>query len=384
MEEEAVVALNPTSIPGILTARAATHGADIVLRKKDYGIWKATTWSELDRHVRAVGAGLRAIGFRPGDVACVIAETRPEWAFIDLGILGAGGVSGGIHPEQEPEALGQTLIESDCRVLFVENEEQLDKALLVRGRCAALQRIVIIDMKGLRGFADPMCESLQSFVARGPEIAGWDAGIAAIEMEQPAVLLVPRSGASRTLTHGDALHLIARARPLLGLHAGDERLALLPMCHVMERILGLYLSLDMRVTINYLENPDTAVENLQEVQPTVLATDARIWELLHARIERAAATATSLQRFLYRWAIVTGTRGKIVAMLARFFVLRAVRRELGLNRLRVAYLGGTRLAPEIERWALSLGIAIRRLNGETRDVELDARYHALMQAAYGT
>jgi long-chain acyl-CoA synthetase len=384
MEEEAVVALNPASIPAILIARAATYGADIALRKKDYGIWKATTWSELDRHVREVGAGLRAIGFRSGDVACVIAETRPEWAFIDLGILGAGGVSGGIHPEQEPEALGQTLIESDCRVLFVENEEQLDKALLVRGRCAALQRIVIIDMKGLRGFADPMCESLQSFVARGPETAGWDAGIAAIEMEQPAVLLVPRSGASRTLTHGDALHLIARARPLLGLRAGDERLALLPMCHVMERVLGLYLSLDMRVTINYLENPDTAVGNLQEVQPTVLATDARIWELLHARVERAAATATSLQRFLYRWAIVAGTRGGTVATLARFFVLHAVRRELGLSRLRVAYLGGTRLAPEIEHWALSLGISIRRLDGQTRDVDLDARYHALMQEAYGT
>ena len=86
---------------------------------------------------------------------------------IDLGILGAGGVSGGIHPEQEAEPLGQALRDSRCRVLFVENDEQLDKALLVRDRCPALQRIVIIDMKGLRDFADPMCESLQAFVARG-------------------------------------------------------------------------------------------------------------------------------------------------------------------------------------------------------------------------
>jgi long-chain acyl-CoA synthetase len=116
--------------------------------------------------VREVSTGLKAIGFRPGDVACVIAETRPEWVHIDLGILGAGGVSGGIHPEQEAESLGQALRDSRCRVLFVENDEQLDKALLVRDRCPALQRIVIIDMKGLRDFADPMCESLQSFVAR--------------------------------------------------------------------------------------------------------------------------------------------------------------------------------------------------------------------------
>jgi long-chain acyl-CoA synthetase len=382
MEEEAVVALNPTNIPAIVAANAATHGSDIVLRKKDYGIWRATTWSQLDRHIREVGAGLRAIGFSA--VACVLAETRPEWVFVDLGILGVGGVSGGIHPEIEPEALGRALLDSGCRVLFVENEEQLDKVLVVRGRCPALQRIVIIDMKGLRDFTDPMCESLQAFVARGADIGGWDAGIAAIGADQPAVLMVPKSGASRTLTHGDALHLIAKARPLLGLRAGDERLALLPMCHIIERVLGLYLSLDMRVIINYLEDPDTAIENLQEVQPTVLATDPNIWELLHTRIIRAAAAATPLQRLLYHWAIGAGTRGGAAAMLARLFVLRAVRRELGLSRLRVAYLGGTRLAPEIERWTLALGIAIRRLNGETREVVLDARYHALMQAAYGT
>ena len=101
------------------------------------------------------------------------------------------------------------------------------------------------------------------------------------------MLLLPRSGASRTLTHGDVLHLIANARSLLSLRVGDERLALLPMCHVMERVLGLYLSLDARVISNYLENPDTAIENLQEMQPTMLATDPRIWQLLHGRDSNA-------------------------------------------------------------------------------------------------
>ena len=147
-----------------------------MLRKKDHGIWKAATWAQLGARVREVGAGLKAIGFRPGDVACVLAETRPEWVHIDLGILGAGGVSGGIHPEQEAEPLGQALRDAGCRVLFVENEEQLDKALLVRERCPDLRRIVIIDMKGLRDFADPMCESLQSFVGRTVNDGDWDAG----------------------------------------------------------------------------------------------------------------------------------------------------------------------------------------------------------------
>ncbi len=192
MEEETAVAL---TIPALVADRIAAHADDIVLRKKDHGIWKATTWTQLGARVRDVGTGLKAIGFRPGDVACVLAETRPEWVHIDLGILGAGGVSGGIHPEQEAEPLGQALRDAGCRVLFVENDEQLDKALLVRDRCPDLRRIIIIDMKGLRDFADPMCESLESFVGRTVNDGDWDAGIAAITDDQPAVLLLPRTGA---------------------------------------------------------------------------------------------------------------------------------------------------------------------------------------------
>jgi long-chain acyl-CoA synthetase len=379
MEEEAAVAL---TIPALLAERVAAHGGDIVLRKKDHGIWKATTWTQLGARAREVARGLKAIGFRPGDVACVIAETRPEWVYIDLGILGAGGVSGGMHPEQEAQPLGQALRDSRCRVLFVENEEQLDKALLVREQCPALQRIVVIDMKGLRDFADPMCESLQAFIAREAK-DDWD--VAAITADQPAVLLLPRNGTSRTLSHGDALHLVGNARALLPLRVGDERLALLPMCHLMERVLGLYLSLDARVVSNYLENPDTAIENLQEVQPTVLATDPHIWQLLHVRIGNAAAGATRLQRLLYRWAIAVGARGGPAAVLARLSVLHAVRRELGLRRLRCAYIGGTALPADIGRWTTALGITIRSIDGQARQgAALDARYQALMQEAYGT
>jgi long-chain acyl-CoA synthetase len=385
VEEEAAVALTPASIPAILAARVAAHGSEIVLRKKDHGIWKATTWQQLGARVREVGLGLKAIGFRPGDVGCVVAETRPEWVHIDLAILGAGGVSGGIHPEQEAESFGHALRDSRCRVLFVENDEQLDKALLVRDRCPALQRIVIIDMKGLRDFADPMCESLDAFVARSGSEDDWDAGVAAIAAGQPAILLLPRTGASRTLTHGDALHLIANTRSLLRLRPGDERLALLPMCHVMERVLGLYLSLDARVISNYLENPDTVIENLQEVQPTVLATDPRIWQLLHTRISNAAAGATPVQRMLYRGAVAAGARGGPAALLARMCVLHAVKRELGLSRLRLAYIGGVPLAPEIARWAAALGITIQSVDGQAAPGPvLDARYQALMREAYGT
>ena len=97
-------------------------------------------------------------------------------------------------------------------------------------------------------------------------------------------------------------HACSLLRPV----AGDERLVLLPMCHAMERVLGLYLSLEVRAVSNYLESPDTVIENLQEVQPTLLGADQAIWQLLYARATAAADGATPLQRSLYRWAIGVG------------------------------------------------------------------------------
>jgi long-chain acyl-CoA synthetase len=397
LEEEAAVALNPgasaDTIPALAVARITAHSGEIILRKKNRGIWNSVTWAELGARMREVGMGLKAMGFRPSEVACVLAETRPEFVYVDLGILAAGGISGGIHPEEEAETLGEMLRQSDCHVLFVENDEQLDKVLLVRDRCPALQRIVIFDMKGLRDFDDPMCESFQLFVARGMDHDSahpddWHAGIAAVTTEQPALLLLPHGGAAgkgRVLTHGDALHLIANARTLLAPQVGDERLALLPMCHVIERVFGLYLALDVRAISNYLENPDTVLENLQEVQPTMLGTDPLVWQRLHARATNAAAGATHVQRALYRVAIAAGQRGGSLAALARLCVLRAVRQELGLNRLRHAYIAADPLPPDIERWITALGITIQQIDGQaTKGTALDARYRALMEEAYGT
>ena len=383
---------NAVTIPAILADRATTHAGNVILRKKDHGIWKAVTWADLAAGARSVGMALKAIGFRPGEVACTLAETRPEFVTVDLGILGAGGVSGGIHPEEEAEPLCQVLGDSGCSVLFVENEEQLDKALTVRERCPALRRIVIFDMKGLRDFTDPMCESFETFRSRGAEHdrshgGDWESGIAAIAAEHKAVLLVPLGAVaeSRILSHGDVLRLIAGARSLLPDWTGNERLALLPMCTMMERVFGLYLALDTCIISNYLENPDTVMENLQEVKPTVLVADPLIWERLHARVSQAAAGATRVQRLLYGWAINAGRRGGAQAILARWLVLRTVRRELGLERLRLATIGAAPLPSEVERWAAALGITIQQIDGQaTRGIALDARNRALMQEACST
>jgi long-chain acyl-CoA synthetase len=387
------VALNSeASIPALLLSRVASHGGEVVLRKKDRGIWEPVTWTELGARVRQVSTGLQAVGFASGDAACVLADTRPEWVAIDLGILSAGGISVGVSPGETAEHLGHVLRESKASLLFVENEEQLDKALLVRDACPALGRIVILDMKGLRDFTDSTSESWSDFLARGAAHDrthgdAWQTGVAAITADQAALLLFPHGTAGQAclLTHGDVWQLVADTAAMLGPRAGDERLAILPMSHVLERVLGLYFALHSRIVSNYLESPATLAENLQELQPTVLGADRQTWERLHARASQAAASATRLQQAAYRWAIGAGQGGGLSAVAARWLVLRAVRRALGLGRLRLAYVGAAPVPPEVRGWAASLGIDIRQIDGrEAQRDASEASYRALKEEAYST
>ncbi len=149
-----------TSIPALLSQRAASDGGATILRIKDRGIWRTVTWAQLDAKVREIGLALLLADFARGDVVAILSETRPEAVYADLAVLGCGAASVAIDPDEEPDRVRHLLSSSGARLAFVENEEQLDKVLTVRDRCPALSRIVVFDMKGLRDFVDAGCVSL--------------------------------------------------------------------------------------------------------------------------------------------------------------------------------------------------------------------------------
>ncbi len=378
-----------TSIPAMVWERVVAYAERPIMREKQRGIWQTVTWSDLGRRMRAIGQALRADGFAPGDRACVLSETRPEWVYADLGIQGAGGVAVGIYASTGPELLDEIVRDCGARVLFVENEEQLDKALRVRDSCPTLERIVVFDMKGLRELTDPMCESLEAFLVRGEghdsrHSREWEAGIEAIRPEQLSVLIFTAgtTGGPKgvMLSHANILAQVSNAASLLGQTEADQRLVFMPMGHVMERVLGLYLSLYTRVVGNYVESLDTVAANLQEVRPTVLLATPHIWERFHTRISLGMADATFLQRTLIRWAMAAGRRRMerrsawtaFEAGALSWLVLRNARRELGLDRLRIALIGGAPVSAELIRWFAAFGIELTEIYGQTESAGLAA------------
>src|SRR5258705_13158553 len=166
MARPAVLAVADTIAKSFLKA-VETHGDRPAIREKKFGIWQPTSWRQWLQISRDIAYALHAIGFRPGDVASIIANAVPEWVYADIGILCAGGVSSGIYPTDSASQVEYLINDSATKVIFAEDEEQLDKILSCRARCPTLRKIVVFDMEGLAGFIDPMVLSLAEFMALG-------------------------------------------------------------------------------------------------------------------------------------------------------------------------------------------------------------------------
>ena len=155
------------TIAGSFLLAVKTRGEGPAIREKKFGIWQATSWREWLAISKDIAYALHAIGFKAGEVASIIANAVPEWVFADMGILCAGGASSGIYPTDSAAQVEYLLNDSATRLIFAEDEEQLDKILSCRARCPTLQNIVVFDMEGLAGFSDPMVMSLAEFMALG-------------------------------------------------------------------------------------------------------------------------------------------------------------------------------------------------------------------------
>ena len=128
MARAAVLTVADTIAKSFLLA-VEKRGDKPAIREKKFGIWQPTSWRQWLQISKEIAYALHAIGFRPGDVASILANAVPEWVYADMGILCAGGVSSGIYPTDSADQVEYLVNDSRTKVIFAEDEEQLDKML---------------------------------------------------------------------------------------------------------------------------------------------------------------------------------------------------------------------------------------------------------------
>ncbi len=389
MASLAQVTVGDTIAKSFLLA-VAQRGPRTAIREKDFGIWKSVSWNDWLQTSKEIAYALAAIGFKPGDVASILANTNPEWVYADMGVLCAGGVSSGIYPTDSAKQVEYLVNDSATKVLFVEDDEQLDKALEIRARCPTIAKIVIFDMEGLADFTDPMAISLEDFLVLGREHMKGRDGLW-MEMinsrgSKDLAMLVYTSGTTgppKGAMHSN-LSVTCQMRHSQDLYQtteGDERLLFLPLCHVAERLGGYYSAIATGPTMNFAESPETVPDNIREVQPTAFLAVPRVWEKFYSATMIAMKDATPLEKWAYSRAIgvgfkmadhrLAGTQPsaglKLANKAAYYLALRNVRKMLGIDRAKMLFTGAAPIAPDLIRWYLALGLNMYEVYGQTEN-----------------
>ncbi len=364
------------------------RGPQVILRQKQFGIWQAVTWTELGRAAREVGMGLVSLGFEPGETASIQANTNREWLYADLGILCAGGVSNGIYPTDAAAQTEYLMSDSSSVYLFVEDEEQLDKALEVRERLPRVRKIIVFDMDGLRDLEDRQVISLHQLRALGAAYDAqhpgeWDKRLAARKAFDLAILVYTSGTTGKPkgamISHANILWTVKGYQDAFPQGPGDERMAFLPLCHIAERLGGEYHALYSGAVLNFVENPETVPENVREISPTVFTAVPRIWEKFYSGVLIRLKEAGPLQQWAYSVAIGIGRevatlreeRKPVPAALAakfwlaRLLVLDNIRKVIGVHRARVLITGAAPISPDLVRWYMALGLEMVEVWGQT-------------------
>ena len=377
------------TLPAILRARSRESAARVALREKRNGIWREHTWNDYWERARAFGLGLVAIGVRPGDRVAIHSEDRPEWLFADLGAQGVGALSVGIYPTNPAAEVQYILAHSGARVLVAEDQEQVDKALAAADHCPALERIVVIDRKGLRDYRDRRLMGYEELEALGRELHAreperFDRLVDALAPDQVATIVYtsgttgPPKGAM--LTHANLAASVRIASFLWGATPEDRVCSYLPLCHVAEKIFTIYLPLASGASANFAESVDTVTMNLREVEPTVFLGVPRIWEKMAAGIFIRMQDADRLKRANFRLWMAVGQRlgavwirsggrypfpWNLLYRVGWLALYRSLQNKLGLARCRIPVSGAAPIAPDILRFFHAIGIHIREAWGQT-------------------
>lgn len=376
------------TIPHLLWRNVKRSSDRVALRQKDFGVWQEISWNEYGRHVRHFCLGLLSLGLKRGEHVSIFGENNPEWLYADLATQSAGAVSVGVYPTNPPKEAKYVIGHSESVFVVCDDQEQVDKVLEQKADLPALRKVIVIDMKGLRRYRDPSILSFAEVEKMGREKDQKDPGLyGKLLMDlgpEDVALMVYTSGTTgppkgAMISHANVLNMLKAMTQVLPQYETDETVSYLPLCHVAERMMSVFVPLYVGSTVNFAESLETVQMAMREILPTVFLGVPRIWEKMLSGVIIRMKDASWLKRKIFEGFFQVGQRVtrlnlnrkpaplglRLLHGLGDLFLYRALKLELGLLRTRVVLSGAAPISPEVLKFFHSVGIPVLEGYGMT-------------------
>ena len=202
---------------------------------------RTLTYGQLASGIRRVAAGLRARGFRRGDVFGIFSPNVPEYALAFHAVSLLGGISSPINPQYTCDEVAHQLKDANARFLFTV-PELIDKAVEAASKAGVQEVFVLGEAEG----ATPFAALLESD----------DEDVTPVEINShDDIVALPYSSGTTGLPKGVMLthrNLIANLRQTEAgriINPDDTVLCVLPLYHIYGLVVIMNLGLYMGATI---------------------------------------------------------------------------------------------------------------------------------------
>jgi long-chain acyl-CoA synthetase len=263
--------------------------------------WRSISHAQLLDDVRALAAGLEALGLKRGDRAGLLSENRPEWAMVDYALLCMGALTVPLYATLPGVQLAYILKDSGAKVVFVSNPDQLAKIEEFAAELPELQLIVLFDGQP----KSPNTRKLSDIIAQGrskrPDEQTFRAQAQQARPHDVATLIYTSGTTGHPkgvmLTHYNLFSNVEAQAWLISKGGANLTVSFLPISHVFQRMVD-YCFFHNGVPIAYVPSFDDVAQALRELKPTIVCGVPRVYEKMYARI----LSATGFKRKLVMWA----------------------------------------------------------------------------------
>ncbi len=346
--------------------------------------WESVTWKQAGDRVGNLAAGLLSLGIQPEQRVGIASSTRYEWILADLAVMCAGGATTTVYPSTNDEDTAYIVGDSECQVVFAEDDVQIKKLADRRAELPTVGKVVTFDGTTDGDWVislDALADLGEKYLVEHPDAI--TATVSAIKPEQLATLIYTSGTTGRPkgvrLTHRAWVYEGAAIEAQDILDEKDLQFLWLPMAHSFGKVLlstqlacGFATAIDGRV--------DKIVDNLGVVKPTFMGAAPRIFEKAHGRIVTMQQAEGGLKEKIFNQAFKVGLEvdrrkreGQSVPLplslqhgLFDKLVFSKVRERFG-GRVRFFISGAAALNQEIAEWFNAAGILILEGYGMTEN-----------------
>jgi len=277
------------------------------------GAYGEITYTELWDLTTRIARGLREIGVSPRERVGLFSSTRAEWIQAYVGAQLAGCVTTSLYSVSGPEQLEHLLSDSSATVVFIENNELLDRFTQISENIS-INRVITFDDVDHKGEFSAELHSLSELYERGasdppPEL------LTDIDATDIATILYTSgtTGNPKGVCYDHESYIAAvkqisdriaprddKSEAVESLNQGDRVFSFMPLAHAFEQ-LAHFSELTCGASIGYAESKDTAKGDIQQIKPYGMPTFPGMFEMIYEAIEERVQGSSSEEEAL-RWA----------------------------------------------------------------------------------